>query len=112
MIMPVHDWTRVRANRFHHFHLLWTANLSTALNAGCLPPGYFALVEQITGSPEPEVVALELTPPLSGAPAGLTIQTTPPKARFVARTEVDRYADKANRITIRHPDDDVVAIIE
>ena len=45
--MPIHDWTRVRANRFHHFHQTWTTNLAAALNSGRLPPGYFALAEQI-----------------------------------------------------------------
>ena len=66
--MPIHDWTRVRANRFHHFHQTWTANLAAALNSGRLPPGFFALAEQITGGPEADVVALELTPP-AGTPS-------------------------------------------
>ena len=61
--MPIHDWTRVGTNRFYHFHQTWTANLAAALNSGCLPPGFFALAEQITGGPEADVVALELTPP-------------------------------------------------
>ena len=51
MAMPIHDWSRVRANRFHHFHQTWTANLAAALNSGRLPPGYFALAEQIKGGP-------------------------------------------------------------
>ncbi len=111
--MPVHDWRRVRANRFHAFHQAWTTHLASALNGGGLPPGYFALPEQIAGGPEPDVVALELAPaPGSGPPTGQRLLTAPPKARLVARTEVDRYARKANRITIRHPDGDVVAVIE
>jgi hypothetical protein len=36
--MPVHDWTRVRANRFHDFHQRWTVAICNALNAGSLPP--------------------------------------------------------------------------
>jgi hypothetical protein len=52
--MPIHDWARVRANRFHHFHQPWIANLAVALNSGRLPPGFFALAEQITGGPEPD----------------------------------------------------------
>ena len=111
--MPIHDWTRVRANRFHAFHQSWTVALQNALNAGVLPPGYFALVEQETGGPEPDVVTLELTPPSeSGPPAGLAVETAPPKTRFVVRTEAARYARKANRVTIRHPDGDVIAIVE
>ena len=38
--MPIHDWTRVRANRFHDFHQSWTVEICNALNAGRLPPGY------------------------------------------------------------------------
>jgi hypothetical protein len=47
--LAIHDWTRVRANQFHHFHQTWTANLAAALNSGRLRPGFFALGEQITG---------------------------------------------------------------
>jgi hypothetical protein len=112
-LMPIHDWTRVRANRFHAFHQGWTVAIQNALNAGGLPPGYFALVEQQTGGPEPDVVTLELTPPTgSGAPAGLAVETTPPKTRFVARSEAANYARKANRVTVRHPDGEVIAILE
>lgn len=111
--MPIHDWTRVRANRFHDFHQGWTVAIRNALNAGGLPPGYFALVEQIPGGPEPDVVTLELSPPAAGRePPGLAILAAPPKARIVTRTEAAGYARKANRITIRHPDGDVVAVIE
>jgi hypothetical protein len=111
--MPIHNWTRVRANRFHHFHQTWTVHLAAALNAGRLPPGYFALAEQKAGGPEPDIITLELTPPAGGsAPAGLAVGLHPPQARFVARSEAAGYARKANRITIRHPDGDVVAMIE
>src|SRR5215468_8474616 len=47
-VMPIHDWTRVRSNRFHDFHQSWTIAIRNALNAGRLPPGYFAMVEQKT----------------------------------------------------------------
>ena len=56
--MPIHDWTRVRANRFHDFHQSWMIRLKDALNAGLLPPGYVAMAEQITGGPEPDIVTL------------------------------------------------------
>lgn len=111
--MPIHDWTRVRANRFHDFHQSWTIAIRNALNAGLLPPGFFAMAEQITGGPEADVVALELTPPAGTPPSGgLAVDLVPPKARFVVRSEAATYARKANRITIRHPDGDVVAVIE
>jgi hypothetical protein len=47
--MPVHDWTKVDANAFHHFHQAWTMSICNALNAGLLPPGFSALVEQHAG---------------------------------------------------------------
>ncbi len=111
--MPVHDWTRVRANRFHHFHQRWTVAISDALNAGRLPPGYFAMVEQKAGGPEPDVIAVERNPPTGLATwGGLSVELQPPKVRFVAHSEAAGYARKANRITVRHPDGDVVAVLE
>src|SRR4051812_19990340 len=110
--MPIHDWTRVRANRFHDFHQSWSIAIRNALNAGRLPPGFFAMVEQKAGGPEPDVITLELTPPAGLAPGGVAVHTHPPKARFVTRAEAAGYARKANRITVRHPDGEVVAIIE
>src|SRR4051794_1531398 len=44
--MPVHDWTRVHAGLFHHFHQRWVQALCDRLNTGDLPPGYYALSEQ------------------------------------------------------------------
>jgi hypothetical protein len=110
--MPIHDWTRVRANRFHDFHQSWTIAIRNALNAGRLPPGYFAMVEQKAGGPEPDVITLELTPPPGAAPGGVAVEAQPPKARFVTRSEAAAYARKANRITVRHPDGEVVAVVE
>ena len=46
--MPIHDWTRVRANRFHHFHQTWTPQIAADLNGGLLPTGYTAMTEQIS----------------------------------------------------------------
>lgn len=111
--MPIHDWTCVRSNRFHDFHQSWTVAIHGALNAGRLPAGYFALIEQKTGGPEPDVITLELNSPADASPAcGMAVAEAPPKARFVTRSEAASYARKANRITIRHPDGDVVAVIE
>ena len=102
--MPIHDWSRVRANRFHHFHQTWTTNLAAALNAGRLPAGFFALAEQITGGREADVVALELTPRPVHWLSSFAVETVPPKARIVTRSEASIYARKSNRVTIRHPD--------
>jgi hypothetical protein len=111
--MPVHDWARVRANRFHDFHQSWTVAIRNGLNAGRLPAGYFAMVEQQAGGPEPDVITPALKPPANPAsPGGLAVDLHPPKVRHVSRTEAAAYARKANRVTVRHPDGDVVAVIE
>jgi hypothetical protein len=72
------------------------------------------MAEQKTGGPEPDVVTLELNPgsPTGGSPGGSAVRTAPPKVRHVARSEAANYARKANRVTVRHPDGTVVAVIE
>ncbi len=57
--MPIHDWTRLEAGDFHHFHQRWVVAIGNALNGGRLPPGYMAMVEQVTGRPIPDVVTLK-----------------------------------------------------
>lgn len=44
--MPMHDWKRVPKTIYHPFHQRWTISICDALNAGLLPQGYSALVEQ------------------------------------------------------------------
>jgi hypothetical protein len=113
--MPIHDWTRVDAGLFHHFHQSWTRALGKALNAGALPRDYFALVEQNIRGPIPDVLTLHLRPGAGEASNGasaLAVAAAPPRTRLVRRSEEDIYADKANRITVRHRHGDVVAVIE
>jgi len=113
--MAVHDWTRVDAGLFHDFHQSWTVTLRNALNAGVLPSDYFALVEQNVRGPIADVLTLKLAPgpeaPSNGI-SGLAVATRPPPARLVRRNEADKYAARANRITVRHRHGDVVAVIE
>src|SRR3712207_668607 len=68
--MPVHDWGRVRAGQFHHFHNSWIYKLSDRLNGGILPPGYYAAGEQVAGDAEPEVLPLQHSEPPSAARGG------------------------------------------
>lgn len=113
--MPVHDWTRVDAGLFHAFHQGWTIALCNALNAGGLPPGYFALPEQVISGPIPDVLALRQLPQAGPAPessGGQAVMTGPPQTRFVQRAESDHYARMANRITVRHEHGRVIAVIE
>lgn len=112
--MPIHDWTRVRAGRFYHFYQRWIGAIGDALNTGLLPPGYLALAEQKTGGPEPDVVTLSW-PGGAGAgdePAGATVLTAPPQVRYRTEAEAANYARRADHLTIRHDDGEVVAVIE
>lgn len=103
--MPVHDWTKVDAGIFHHFHLEWMAVLARALNSGLLPPDHYALAEQIASPWERDVLTLrgptsgELPDP--GAPPGVALASAPPRVQFRAKAEADQYAAKAKSIVIR-----------
>jgi Protein of unknown function (DUF4058) len=122
--MPVHNWTRVSAGIFHHFHLEWIAAISRSLNSGLLPDGYYALAEQVAGGREPDVLALEdirqrpvggngSGPESEGGRGGIAVTAAPPRVRFTAQAEIGRYALKRRRIGIRHSSDDrVVALVE
>src|SRR5262245_5434208 len=91
--MPIHDWTRVTAGVFHHFHQRWIGAISDALNAGRLPVGYYALAEQVAGNLGPDVLALEFDAPDGDESAPGSVATAvsqaPPKASFTASAEMD-----------------------
>lgn len=115
--MPIHDWTRVDAGIFHHFHLEWTAELARALNAGLLPAHHYALAEQIASAWEPDVLTLRGPgrgqPPDIDPPAGVALATAPPRVRYRAKAEADRYAAKAKAIVVRHTSrHQIIAVIE
>jgi hypothetical protein len=114
--MPMHDWTRVIPGTYHAFHYQWVAALANALNSGGLPRDYFALPEQRVPLPEPDVLTLTRKEGQrrrsKGTGGGATVRTAPPKARFVAETDLTHYARRANRIAVRHQEGDVVAVIE
>jgi hypothetical protein len=124
--MPVHDWRRVTAGTFHDFHLAWIAELRRILNGGLLPPGYYALAEQVAGEFIPDVLTLQCA---SGQPepdalretlgggagaAVLTVAEAPPRVSVTATTsEAVPLALRRRRITIRHATGDrIVALLE
>jgi hypothetical protein len=110
--MPIHDWTRFEAGDFHHFHQCWGVAIGSALNGGLLPPGYLAMVEQVTGRPIPDGVALTARESREGPEGGIAVATAPPTARLIAKFERINYAKRADRVVIRHGRGKVVAIIE
>ena len=116
--MPAHDWTRVSAGTFHHFHHLWITEISNALNGGLLPANYFAMAEQIAGQAVPDVLTLE-NADASDREAELRVDGTtavalaPPRVRFKTTKEIDRYAMNQRTLVIRRSGPDrIVALIE
>ena len=62
--MPIHDWTRVDAGIFHHFHQRWIGAITDVLNQRLLPRDYYALADQQGAGFDPDVLTLKA----SGAP--------------------------------------------
>jgi hypothetical protein len=113
--MPVHDWIQVNAGLFDHFDQRWIGALGDALNAGLLPPGYFALAEQVTAGPIPDVATLRKPSARRGSDessGGLAVTDAPPRAWAIRRAEEDAYAAKADRLAIHFGLAEVVAVIE
>lgn len=112
--MPIHDWARVYAGLFHDFHQTWTIYIKNALNAGLLPKGLQALVEQRTGPKETDVLAVDLFPEsrrFREADGGLLTMESP-HAKFVQKSSKEIYADLANRIVVKQNLGRTVAVIE
>lgn len=109
--MPMHDWTRVEPTIFHHFHQRWSVAIADALNAGLLPPGLSALIEQSAGGVEPDVLAVERRPRRRPTPGGTA---TAPRTRLTVEVADQERAGvrRANRVAIRHRLGEVVCVIE
>ena len=110
--MPLHDWTRVPSGLFHHFHQSWSVRIADALNAGRLPSGTVALVEQRSGPRESDVLAIEARRPRRDLDAGGVATKEPPRTQIVQRTDKTICAGRANRVVIRHHLGRIVAVIE
>lgn len=110
--MPIHDWTRVPAGVFHHFHQDWTIEIARALNRGRLPRGLSALVDQKSGPKEADVLAIERKTPSKPGPGGAVATLDRPAAQIVRRTANSFLATRKNRIVIKHHLGRIVAVIE
>jgi hypothetical protein len=109
--MPLHDWTRVPSGLYHDFHQSWCLYLRNALNAGRLPDGYSALVEQRSGTVEADVLAVNTRPSRPPADAG-TATLPRPVTRVVRSSNRQFYAGKASRVSVKHRLGRTVAVIE
>jgi hypothetical protein len=126
--MPIHDWTRVSAGTFHAFHNSWIAELQGAMNAGILPPNYYALAEQVAGDLIPDMLTLQdignsggsgLQPSDRedrdvGEGIEIAVATMPPKVSVCDTiTEAMLLAARQSQLVIRHTTGDrIVAILE
>jgi hypothetical protein len=113
--MPIHDWTRVPSGLFHDFHQSWSIRIKDALNAGRLPKGVAALVEQRAGPRESDVLAIERRsrqPRPDLGSAGGVATMNPPVTRIVRRTTKEIHAVRANRIVVKHHLGRIIAVIE
>jgi len=123
--MPVHDWSRVDAGVFYHFHHSWIAEIRRLLNSGLLPPDHYAMVEQHPSHFEPEILTMQSRvrrdedqdngDPMgqgSGSTRGGVILAKP-KARLAGETDLEFYRRKQNVVAVRHVSGDrLVAIVE
>lgn len=117
--MPVHDWTKVEAGIFHHFHHAWIEEIARALNAGALPDDYYALAEQHAAGFGPDVLTLQTASPeerdsgpLAREPMG-GLLLAPPKLRVSGETEMEFYRRKQKWVAVRHVSGDhLVAVVE
>jgi hypothetical protein len=112
--MPIHDWTKVPAGLFHDFHQSWSIRIKDALNAGRLPRGVSALVEQRAGPKEPDVLAIEskTSARWRGESEGGVATLEEPVTRIVQRSSSYLYAQRANRIVVKHHLGRIIAVIE
>jgi hypothetical protein len=110
--MPIHDWTRVPAGIFHHFHHEWISAISNALNAGLLPPRYYALAEQQASGFGPDVITLQGQSTSDDEATGGVLLASP-KVRFQAETEKELLRRRKSTIVVRHVSDDrIIAVLE
>jgi hypothetical protein len=129
--MPIHDWTRVDAGIFHHFHQRWIGAITDLLNERLLPHQYYALAEQHGAAFEPDVLTLKASAePGTGSQDGETRFTSSPgdtggteptrglllaepRVRIKAESDLEFYRRKQNVAAVRHVSGDrLVAVVE
>ena len=112
--MPIHDWTRVYAGLFHDFHQSWSIYLKNSLNAGMLPKGLTALVEQKAATKEADILTVDKLADGrdEGDVEGGLLTKAPPVTRIVRKSSKEFYSDRANRIVVKHQLGRTIAVIE
>jgi Protein of unknown function (DUF4058) len=130
--MPIHDWARLDAGIFHHFHQRWIGAITDVLNQRLLPEEFYALAEQQGAGFEPDVLTLKANNSSEGGgdsvepsqarpsgelagdgAAGRGLLVVEPSVSVTAETDLEFYRRKQNVAAIRHVSDDrLVAVVE
>jgi len=115
--MPIHDWTRVSAGTFHHFHGSWITHIAEALNEGLLPAPFYALSEQHAGEIIPDILTLSTAEPGGTddeGDGGVALAVAPPQVALrMTADDADTYRNARRTIAIRHTSGHrLVAMIE
>jgi hypothetical protein len=130
--MPIHDWTRVDAGIFHHFHQRWMVAITDVLNQRLLPAEYYALAEQQGAGFEPDILTLKMNIPFEDADdraqpeatqppsvaggngaTGRGLLVAEPSVSLTAETDLEFYRRKQNVVAVRHVSSDrLVAVVE
>jgi Protein of unknown function (DUF4058) len=116
-VVPMHNWKLVDAGIFHAFHHNWISAICNALNAGLLPPEYYALPEQQAAGFGPDVLTLQGLASTRGdevsANGGAVTLRTRPRTRFTAESDAEFYRRKKSSVVVRHVSGDrVVSMVE
>jgi hypothetical protein len=101
--MPIHDWTKVDAGIFHHFHHSWIHETKRALNRVVESRGCYTLLEHDPTRFRPELQAIR----------GASCSTGEADAVLAGETDLDFYRRKQKVVAVRHVSgDDLVAVVE
>ncbi len=124
--MPIHDWTRVDAGIFHHFHQRWIGAITDVLNHRLLPAAYYALAEQQGAGFEPDILTLKaggspgpdepedsMDRAVGNGSAGHGLLVAEPRVRVTAETDLEFYRRRQDVVAVRHASGDrLVAVVE
>lgn len=111
--MPMHDWKRVDAGIYHHFHHEWISEMARALNRGLLPSDHYAMAEQQAAGFGPDVLTVQDRAGDADSGGAATLTRTRPKTTHYAKTPTEFHRRKKSSIAVRHVSGDrIVAMIE
>jgi hypothetical protein len=110
--MPMHNWTRVEAGIYHHFHHEWISEIHRAVLRR-LPEGYYSLAEQHAAGFGPDVLTWKTVGTEDVSTGGGTATMTRRSPKLFQEVPEEFYQRKQKAVVIRHASGDrIVAMIE